>query len=217
MRSSWKKRSDGCVSELLKQDLSRPKTTDVIAAPASPLKPDHSKWLRRRKTLRRVAWLVLLTFGILIMGDHLGWFGYRGDDWARFDGRSFQVLRSTDRATLLIADHPTETEVALLGVEISGANAAAFLNSGLAGRRVILKLDSLQTRDAQGRLLAYVYLDESECINVDIVRDGIAVVDRHGKWAMRALLEGAQAEAQKHARGVWRERVQPRGPTAGPR
>src|SRR4051812_5238348 len=98
--------------------------------------PDHGRWLRQRTVLRRVAWLGLLAFCAVILGDHLGWFGYHGDDWAKFDGHAFQVLRATNRATLLIADHAGEVEVALLGVEISGVEGSTLLNSRVAGRTV---------------------------------------------------------------------------------
>ncbi len=95
-------------------------------------------------------------------------------------------------------------KVHLLGV-IPGEGATEYLSEQIRGKRVILKLESPQTRDAEGRLLAYVYLDVSDCLNVDLVREGFARADRVNPYLMRALVERAEADARKHRRGIWKK------------
>jgi len=40
-----------------------------------------------------------------------------------------------------------------------------------------------QTRDDQGRLLASVFLDDDRIVNVEVVREGLALTDRQSKFA----------------------------------
>ena len=155
---------------------------------------------------------LLLIAAVLL--DHLGCFGYRGDDLANLDGRSFVVSRVTDRAVIVISPQGRDMEIQLLGVEVpkdsSTADTTASLSDRVLLKSILLKLDPLQPRDAAGRLAAFVYLTESDCLNVDIVRDGLAYADRRQPHAMRAVIEGAEADAKKHRRGLWETRTQNR-------
>ena len=170
--------------------------------------PEHRAALRRHRLIRYTASLLLGGFALAVFLDHLGCFGYRGDDRAHFDQKRFTIESITDRATLVLDDAP-HTEVTLLGVRVpapgeSGASAAkAYLQHAVVDKQVILKLDPLQTRD-EGRLRAYVYSNESEVLNVLVVKDGIAYADT-AKHALRASVEAAEADARRHHRGVWND------------
>jgi endonuclease YncB( thermonuclease family) len=172
-----------------------------------PLKPEYSAALRRRKLLRLAVLLILFVLGLTILLDHLGAFGYRGDDWASFDGRRFEAQRIAPNGFVIISNH-LETEVRFLGLDFPerhAANSRGYLVSSLAGKMVILKLDPLQTRDAAGHLLAYVYLTEADCLNADIVRAGHARADRRQKHSMQAVFDAAETDARKHGRGMWKD------------
>jgi hypothetical protein len=172
-----------------------------------PLKPEYSAALRQRKLLRLAVLLIPSILGLAILLDHLGAFGYRGDDWASFDGRRFEAQRIAPNGFVVISNHH-ETEVRFLGVgfpERYAADSHGYLVSSLAGKTVILKLDPLQTRDAAGHLLAYVYLSEGDCLNADIVRAGHARADRRQKHSMQAVFDGAETDARKHGRGMWKD------------
>lgn len=80
-----------------------------------------------------------------------------------------------------LSDSNIVTPVHLLGVASCNAAAderAAQLDPS-AGRSVILRLESTQTRDSQGRLLAYAYLDDRPgSVNEQMVQQGFAILDR---------------------------------------
>jgi micrococcal nuclease len=147
---------------------------------------------------------------LAVLLDHLGVFGYHGDDQSHFNGRSLRVTAVTDRGTIIVGG----AEVRLLGVDVPGADSAnrywaeeakTYLTERLVGKTAILRLGTLDTRDAAKRLLAYVYLNDTDCFNVDIVRDGNAYADRRQADPMRSVIDAAENDARKRARGLWKE------------
>jgi endonuclease YncB( thermonuclease family) len=68
---------------------------------------------------------------------------------------------------------------------------------------VLLRLDGTQSRDDLGRLRAYVYLTESELLNETVARHGRGYADRRIRHTFSPQFEQAEAEARKHARGLW--------------
>lgn len=54
-------------------------------------------------------------------------------------------------------------------------------------------------------MLAYVYVGDSDNLNLDLVRDGEAYADRRFRHSMRPQFERAEAEARKANRGLWKE------------
>ena len=170
-----------------------------------PLKPEYTAWGRRRRLMRWAGVLILVALGAAVMLDHFGYFGYRGDDWGAFDGRSFEVSRVIDGQSFVTRVKGREVTVVLVGIDGSSEGGAAgqFLAERLTGRVVTLKLEPLQTRDAQGRLLAWVYLGDLDCLNLDLVREGFARADTRMASTFRGVLEAAQADARRHRRGLW--------------
>jgi len=121
--------------------------------------------------------------------DHAGAFGYRGDDWRRFDRTTVHVNRLIDDQSF---DCGT-TVVRLLGVWADTERATSFSESNLQGRDVTLRLDVPQTRNAAGELLAYVYLSPTDCWNVDLVREGSGYTDRQSNCSMIPALLAAES------------------------
>jgi micrococcal nuclease len=83
------------------------------------------------------------------------------------------------------------------GREATGVNAQL-----VAGRRVRLEMD-VQLRDRHGRLLAYVWVDES-MVNAELVRRGFAqvmTVPPNVRYA--ALFLRLEREARAAGRGLW--------------
>jgi micrococcal nuclease len=63
----------------------------------------------------------------------------------------------------------------------------------------------VEKRDRYGRLLAYVWTKDGKCVNVEMVRDGLALlytVPPNVKYA--DILRDAQREAKEAERGIWR-------------
>lgn len=177
--------------------------------------------LRRRRTVRRFAAAGLVVLALSAVLDRWGGFRYAGDDWRRFDHKTFLVTHVADGDTLAVrpAAGGPETRVRLLGVDAPELHSAAdehrpdywardarrYTASHAEGRRVILRLEQTQTRDKYGRLLAYVYVDEADNLNLDLVRDGQAYADRRYPHSMRSQFERAESEARKAGRGLWKD------------
>jgi micrococcal nuclease len=89
--------------------------------------------------------------------------------------------------------------------EEPGGRAAALVNRELvSGRRVRLELDT-QLRDRHGRLLAYVWVNET-MVNAELVRRGFAqVMTVPPNVRHQSLFLKLQREARDAGRGLWRE------------
>lgn len=161
-----------------------------------------------RRRLRAIRTLVLVSLGVLLL-----WRIWRGpvDDYSTLDRKRVAVAEVLDGETFVIEDRP-RTHVRLLGVAApegpSGhffPESRAYLRGRLSGRAVLLKLDGTQTRDDAGRLLAYVYLTDTDLLNADIIRDGRAFADRRRRHTLGPQLEQLESEARKKRRGLWEQ------------
>lgn len=178
------------------------------------MSPDRTaQRLRRRSNWRRggIGALILILISILL--DRGGVFGYEGDDWATYDGRQFTIVTVVDGDTVNVADEAGKrTRIRLIGVDAPemdgpaywGDKATAYARQRLAGRSVTIKLDGTQSRDRHGRLLAYLYVTDSDNFNLGLVRDGQAYADRRHAHSLRSLFETAEAEARRKAVGLWK-------------
>ena len=80
-----------------------------------------------------------------------------------------------------------------------------YARARIEGRRVMLKLDSTETRDEQARLVAFVYFSPGDNINLDMVRNGLAYADRRVSHTHRAEFEQLETQARTKSRGLWRD------------
>jgi len=162
--------------------------------------------LKARRRLRVMVAIVVALIVAVVIADRAGAFGYRGDDYARFDRARVNASNIISGDTFLAA---SIGEVHLLGADASAKHwsveSKRYLEARLRDRSITLKLDGTQTRDEQGRLLAYVYITDNDCLNVDIVRDAQAFADRRIKHTLKSAIELAENEARKKKRGLWRD------------
>jgi micrococcal nuclease len=92
--------------------------------------------------------------------------------------------------------HPTR------GEEPGGRVAAGVNRELVAGRRVRLELDT-QARDRYGRLLAYVWVDQT-MVNAELVRRGVAqVMTVPPNVRHQTLFLELQRQARAAGRGLW--------------
>jgi hypothetical protein len=151
------------------------------------------RWRRIwRKSWRAAVALIVISSFL----DHAGAFGYRGDDWQRFDRKQVRVLHVIDDQSFEIDGG---TSVRLLGVSANRERATSDSESNLKDRNVTLRLDVPQTRDAGGELLAIVYLSPTDCWNLDLVRDGVADVDRQIPCSIMGQLLATESARNKAA------------------
>lgn len=122
------------------------------------------------------------------------------------DGDTFDVDISGDRDTVrLIGVDTPETKHPTKGVQCWGPEASDFTKSLLAvGTRVKLVRD-VEARDRYGRLLAYVYLaDTNVFVNRELIRLGFArPYPFEPNTTFKASFADAAWEAQGDRRGLW--------------
>jgi micrococcal nuclease len=170
--------------------------------------------------VRRWTYAGLIVLALSAALDRFGAFRYQGDDWRNFDQKTFVVTHVADGDTITV--RPTaggpETRVRLLGVDSPelhsrddpnhadywAQEAKRYTVTRLEHKAVTLRLEQTETRDRYRRLLAYVYVNDSDNLNLDLVRDGQAYADRRFRHSMKWQFERAEGEARKAGRGLWK-------------
>lgn len=166
---------------------------------------------RLRRRFKGSVWGLALLLLLAIVAERAGVFRPTGGDWERFDRKSFIASEVVDGDTLWIEGQGERERIRLIGVDAPehdahwGDRATAYARSRAQGKPVIINLQETQTRDRYGRLLAYVYLSESESLNLAMIRDGHAYADRRFSHPLRGQFEAAENEARKAKRGLWKE------------
>ncbi len=140
-----------------------------------------------------------------------------GPDWTRYDQKTARIIRVVDGDTVDV-DLPDQssmaTRIRLLGIdapEMPGAHFAGRAKDYVAARTrdevVTIRLDEIETRerDKHGRLLAYVYLPNSECLNESLLRDGMAYAFRSYPHGLSAQFEAAERAARSNRNGLWKD------------
>lgn len=176
--------------------------------------------LRRRQRIRRTVFSLLALLALSIILGRFDLFGRpHGSDWAIYDKQEFVVTHVIDGDTIDVAAHPGAklTRVRLLGIdapELHGTDgqpefwaeaATKYAVVRSDGKAVTLRLEPTETRDRYGRLLAYVYLSDSEMLNLSLVRDGQAYADRRFRHTMRPQFEQTENAARKKGTGLWKD------------
>jgi micrococcal nuclease len=86
----------------------------------------------------------------------------------------------------------------------AGYAARNYARSRLGGETVILEAEPRQgDRDAYGRLLRYVILDDGTNINEEMVRKGYAHVFDKFNFTLKPRFKAAEADAKHEKLGVW--------------
>lgn len=173
----------------------------------------QSRAVRRYWIYRAVAVLLLITLAGASLCNHILTPPIRSD----LDGQRVRVVRVVDGDTLIITTPDGSNErLRLKGIdapELSSNDTSAaqhfagesadYLRKRVEGREVILQYDGTERRDRYGRLLGFIYVTESDCINLAMVRDGYAYADRRFDSFMRGKLGQAEGEARRKKRGLW--------------
>ncbi len=116
------------------------------------------------------------------------------------DGDTF-VLSSGDKVRLIGVDCP-ETQGPNGPGEYFAAEAGDFLDSLIADASIRLEFDGRRT-DRYGRLLCYVWLDDSILVNKEIVRQGYGMAYLRYPHRLEAEFLEAELAARRAAIGMW--------------
>lgn len=110
-------------------------------------------------------------------------------------------LGKVERLRLIGVDTP-ETKDPRRPVQAFGKEASAYLKGRLLGRDVRLAFER-QLRDRYGRLLAYAFLEDGACVNLDIVAEGYGHAYVKYPFIMMDDFVAAEREARERRRGLW--------------
>lgn len=178
--------------------------------------------IRKQKFGRRVRVLIALAILIgLIAADQNGWLLVRrSDDLAAYHGLRAGVVRVIDGDTIevdlpdALHERPA-TRIRLWGIDCPEparggqpaepwAQQTADQVESLAGdQRIMLWLESHQTRDSFGAVLAHVELPDGRILNEAILEAGLARAD--DRWPHTRLVRYDQIEftARRQRCGIW--------------
>ncbi len=178
---------------------------------------------RLRALVRRAAWTLLgaVLVSVLVVADRVGVFGKAPPaDTAKYHLKTFLVVRVIDGDTLDI-DCPDamspHTRVRLWGVDTPetvkpespvehfGPQASQFTRATVGGRSVTLELEPRHTRDAHGRLLAYVFLEDGRMLNRMLVAEGYGYADPRFQHRCADEFARLQRHAMRESLGLWAE------------
>jgi micrococcal nuclease len=128
-----------------------------------------------------------------------------------------QVLAVHDGDTITVRLDGVTEKVRLVGIDSpelqderqayrDAAYAARdYARGRLGGEKVTLEAEPRQAdRDAYGRLLRYVILDDGTNINLEFVRKGYARVYDKFQFTLKQRFKAAEAEAKVEKLGVWK-------------
>lgn len=168
----------------------------------------------RRYRQRRLG---LVLIGLLLTGagfySHVRHRNYASDLHGKYVFVD-QVLQG-DRVRIRTPDQRLE-EVCLKGIDAPDLSSAGqppahfawqakqYLHQRIDGKKVVLHFEGTQRRDSEGRLIAYVYLNDNECINLSLVHHGYAYVDHRQTGYLSSRMGQAEAEARQKHRGLWK-------------
>ena len=179
----------------------------------------HIRWPRywQRHPLLSGLAVVLL---ILAYVDHRGYLGWQGDDRTRYHDKVFSCVEVIDGDTIELAvsdGRYSRTRVRLWGVDTPeveksgrepghfGPQASAFAKKALRGKQVRLELAPGRTRDRYGRVLAYVYPQQTgELFNAALIETGHGYADRRFDHPRMAIFAELEEQARREQRGLWK-------------
>jgi endonuclease YncB( thermonuclease family) len=196
--------------------LRSPDSKSILSAMGvSPVKWDAATAASRLRRRRRWHAAALILTGFILLSslvDHLRAQNRSGDDWLRFDGHQVQFVGAIDGQNIAIRDEPSDdvTVVKVLGIKSFNAQwdgaSAGRIASLLLGRKLTLHLQSTQTRDGAGRLLADVFVDDRQLLGAQLAGEGLVLADRRTGDAFRGEIARFESQARRKGIGLWKER-----------
>ena len=116
------------------------------------------------------------------------------------DGDTF-VLTTGERVRLIGVDTP-ELQREDMPVQYYGEEARRFLKRMVEGKQVSLKSD-WQSKDQYERTLAYVYVEDTIFVNLEIVKQGYGFVCTRYPFEYMESFRKCQRQAMANSTGLW--------------
>ena len=116
------------------------------------------------------------------------------------DGDTF-VLTTGEKVRLIGVDTP-ELQREHMPVQYYAEEARRFLTRMVDGKQVTLKSD-WQSKDQYERTLAYVYLEDTIFVNLEIVKQGYGFAYTRYPFEYMESFRRCQRQAMAHSTGLW--------------
>jgi endonuclease YncB( thermonuclease family) len=118
-----------------------------------------------------------------------------------FDGDT--ILLGDGQKVRLLGINTPETDNKYKTAEAGGEQAKNWLRQRLEHHYVSLQTD-VTLQDKYGRTLAYVFTDDQQFVNLELVKNGLAMVNTYPpNLKYTDILLKAQQQAELSAQGVW--------------
>lgn len=179
----------------------------------------------RRRARQWASWIALVVVLILAATERMGCLASQGSDTQQYNNKVFRVSRVVDGDTVYLDAYGQTIKVRLLGIDAPelhlqpvdaennetspgqpaywAVKASEYLRNRALDQQVTVVLEPLDQRDRYGRLLAYLYLNESEMLNLEMIQQGQAYADRRFKHSYQRVFEQAETQAQRQKLGLW--------------
>lgn len=116
---------------------------------------------------------------------------------------TYEVVDVPSDTSIVILQDGVERTVNLIGVENVGKENEGHLEMLLSDSFVDLEFDTLQ-EDEYGNLLAYVYLENGQLLNEELLLNGYAKRSEETQNIRHEeTLNAAQETAKEHGSGIW--------------
>jgi micrococcal nuclease len=171
---------------------------------------------RRASDVLRAARVLLAVVALAVLASGCGRLGHADADQPReetvkivraVDGDTIRLVGSDDASRVrLIGEDTPETHKPGRGVECGGPQASASMTALLAGHRRgrLVSDPSQDSRDRYGRRLGYLEVAGRDVAETQIRRGwAIVYVYHERRFARYERYRAAQADAERHHRGVW--------------
>ena len=126
--------------------------------------------------------------------------------------RVFRVIQADtfiadngERIRTLGATSP-QTTSAFVNVRSQAQEALAYTQSVLIKHSVTLQFDSHISREPEGKLLAYVFLEDGTCLNAELIRRGFARFSQDiPEFRESIKFRSLEIEARRELKGIWKD------------
>ncbi|MEM9019373.1 MAG: thermonuclease family protein [Planctomycetota bacterium] len=179
--------------------------------------PAFGRSLTRRRL--GIVLLALLATAVLAVLDRQVDGAAAGDDWRRYHGQSYRVVRVIDGDTfdLAVPDRGEQiTRVRLWGVDTPelakpdgreaepyAIEAAARTRTLTEGRAITLYLEPHRHRGRFGRLLAHAELPDGTLLNKRLIEEGLSKADHRWSHGKIEPYQAAEDRARAAGVGLW--------------
>lgn len=200
--------------------MTRPRRSRPSPRTSRPIRVDPLKLGRLIQQKKfGTALLVIALIVLVSLLDH--WAGILPvyDDWHRYHGQSFDVMRVVDGDTLVLdiadGEEPT-TRIRLWGVDTPEMNsrsseppepwaqeATDYTQSLTANQRVTVHLQDHRLRGRFGRLLAYIELPDGTVLNAALIEQGFSKHDDRWGHDQGPAYDALEQQARQNRRGMW--------------